>query len=613
MAVACLSLLSQPAIAEDTKLLQCVNSTDQDVSCLILYVRDTNGSLVANRDFVVGGPFKPRVGVSTLGAYSVVKIDWDECVIAPRNNVSVLLQTRNGPMSLRSANWCKDGVQLGRLDIPSGTTGRGPDGSFQPLPPTISGPGAAYKVTNTYRKGRTAPAFCTPWFIGPPRFDHRSFCWYRIKCDPGYDWYYRTVFYCCPTSPQCVFGAFRICIPLSSWKYGGTVPGEYELEATSVKPRGEIINWNIFGPPKNLSRKLSLAGMTYSHEVFTMNPESGLFKRTHDAIETFQAMGNALVPTFQRDAEIPRPESFEEMLAVHGRPYLKAAESARQLANTLKDAAFGSKVGSDYRRTHRSLTLVAEKMNIVGTCFSAGRAPSSSDVGKLARAFNQLALEANRLGDKYGFKRFESAASSYRELSEQYALATRQLDAGLQTVAHKDDFLWGMIMGPRTTLKDLGVSFDAHARVVFGTPESEGDSNSIPAAIVKIEDRQGNLIDRFDVHVSDFNTVHLPFLGNVDPDQDYVATIKIPGFLARSFRLSDENDGNSIRINELVAGDVDDDNCVSFVDLRLTVRDEGEGGQDAEFVPSTDANSDGIVNQIDSDLVYSNLGKCGDE
>ena len=155
------------------------------------------------------------------------------------------------------------------------------------------------------------------------------------------------------------------------------------------------------------------------------------------------------------------------------------------------------------------------------------------------------------------------------------------------------------------------MAHEAHARVKFGTPDIDWDTNTIPAAVVELTTFEGRPVDRFDVPVSENGVVMLPFLGNIADDQRYLATLKVPGNLSKTFAVSMLNVGNSIRIQELVSGDVNDDDCVTEKDFRLTSNDEGEGGQDADAVPFTDANSDGIVNALDLELIEANLGQCG--
>ena len=607
----CLPIVfATPLRADDSKIIQAINTSGQDVSCLVAYIRGAGNDLTVDPAMIMGGPFQPNVTIAYRSGIAIVTMDWRECVIEPGTTITSLMQTSAGPLGLWRAFWCKDSGRVARVEIPSGTSGTGVGGSFFPLPPTPGG--GTYKLGFESRNKGVVPPFKTPWFKGPPRFAHRSFCWWRLCCTPGYDVEYRLAFYCTPSSLGSLFGGTRICIPLSPWVPGGSVPGKYKWQFTSIKPRGKIVEWNIFGPPKDLSRALADIGMEYTRKVFVADSDSGIFAPSIDASSAFQSMSSALVPTFGLDSEPPVADSFEAMLQIHGRPYLESAEIAAQLTRRLREV-LSQEPNADFHQTARSLTRIARGMETIGTCFSAGRVPPASLFYGMSRAYSSLAQQADELGDAYDLHRFGNVAGAYRQLAEQHALAADQVAAGLDTVAERDDFLWAMLIGARNSMRDAGISFEPHARVVFGLPDYEWDSNTIPAAVVQLRTEDGRVVDDFDVPVSDFNTVHLPYLGNIEPGVQYVANLKIPGCLAKSFGISMKNDGNSIRITELVSGDVDDDNCVTARDLRLTIGDEGQGGQDADAVPATDANTDGIVDELDSDVVNANLGECGDE
>ena len=382
-----------------------------------------------------------------------------------------------------------------------------------------------------------------------------------------------------------------------------------------MKPtNGPVIKSKIVGPHKDLSDTLARAGVgtTYAKDVFADGGDGGTFVQTLDASTAFQQMAGDLIPRFSLDAQLPEPRSFEEMLRLNGAPYLLAADTAQELARTLR-AALQSGSNPEFRSFIRALSTVANSMETVGVCFSSGRAPSALTVQNMVNSFDHLAEVSNQLGDQFGYHRFAAVASSYREVAAAYSIAATELRRGLPDVGSRDDFLWGMLLGAPSALRDVGVSYEASTRIKFSLAEHEWNSATIPAAVITLTNENGRRVDQFDIPVSDNDWVRMPFMGNIERGRRYLATIKIPGCLTKTFPVSMDNDGNAIRINHLVQGDVDDDNCIDDRDFFMVRDDNGVGGQDADFVPATDVNADGIVNSEDADIVMANLGQCGDD
>ena len=614
----------------DAIVVYLTNDTGARACCLEFTMFGTGGNLTVDPNLVDGGPYPPAISITHNGNQATVRLDWGARVIEPGDTVFCVVHSTNSPISYGNGNW-GSGIDptggmivIGPINIPPGPgPWNGPGGGRGPIPPGGGGVTIFYKIEREVRyTNRGARIQYTPWIPGPPRYEHRWFCWWRFCCRPEYKKEVRKVRKCYPRRADGSVGAAIRCDVLTPWKVVRRRKAYYKWRFTSVKPRGVIFPFGFLrflGAFKDLSDKfadLHVGSTTYTRESFAYDEKTGTATPSTDLGTTFLDLSGVLIPEFDIDEPLPRPSSFKETLQINAEAYANGsavvAGFADELSAILADPD-GQSDDFDLRVLRRCIKVIAKCLASTGHSFANGEAPSVRALRKMARSFNILASEFRVLAETSGKARYLHVADSFAEAAVNMQFAAKQVRLGLDTVGERDDFLWAMLVGLPTNMRDIGFAASDHVRLEFSVPDYVWDTGTIPGALVQVWDSQGTLVDSFDVPVSDRNFIQMPFLGNIEENQAYLVFVKLPTFLSTKTLISAKDDGQTVNLGEMVLGDADDDDCVTDRDLEAVMVDaeKGAGGQEAESVPATDINGDGEVNELDIELVLKSLGKCG--
>lgn len=617
------------------------NDTGATASCVRFTVDGTGGGLLVDPNLIYGGPFQPAVTVSQAGNQSTITLDWGQAVIQDGTSVSCILQSRGGPVTFVSGNWCSavssGGVitPIGPVNVPfgsgaatgsGGTPWTGPGGGFgAPWPPLPLPGGGTCKLeleTETRCKRFTGLTICTPWFIGPPRFSHRSFCWRRwcktstAKRQVRFRW--KIVGYDSAGMPTGVKRRGK----WTKWITVGIKFGDWKEKWTSIKPKDFVIPlpWPLpfldlfFGPTKDLSTAFAKEGIgttEYGRDLYDFVPSNDSFVPTTDVATAFHRLSVVLVPQFSDDEPLPNPSSFKEYLQMNAGSYAEGAKVMAELAAMMERELVRTSP-AEVHQIRKCVEEVSLYLESISESFKTGQAPSSNTLGKLSRTFEKLATQFEIHARRSGNQGMIHAADSLKAAASNMEFAQKQVETGLVTVGQRDDFMWPMFAGLTKNMDDVAAANVPHVRVNFQIKDYLRNSGTFQGARVQISTLDGDLIDVADLQVSDRWFVSIP-LDEYTEDQLLLATIKLPTILSASTLISGDFDGADIDLGNLNVGDADDDDCITREDWEAVMIDAemGAGGQHAEFVPATDIDGNGIVDKKDAELVMENLGLCG--
>lgn len=618
------------------------NNTGATASCVQFTVDGTGGGLLVDPNLIYGGPFQPAVTVNQAGNQATVTLDWGQAAIANATSVSCILQSRGGPVTFVSGNWCSavtsGGVvtPIGPVSIPLGSGAAtapggnpwtGPGGGFgAPWPPLPLPGGGTCKLeleTETRCKRFTGITIYTPWFIGPPRFAGRSFCWRRwcktstAKRQVRFRW--KIVGYDSAGMPT----GLKRRGKWTKWITVGIKFGDWKEKWTSIKPKDFVIPlpWPFpfldlfFGPTKDLSPAFAKAGIgttEYGRDLYDFVESDSAFVPTTDVATAFHRLSVVLVPQFGDDEPLPSPSSFKEYLQMNAESYAEGAKVMADLAAMMQRELVRTSP-EEVHQIQKDVKQVSQYLAVISDSFKAGEAPSSNTLDKLSRVFGDLAAQFEKHARRTGSQGMIHAADSFKAAADNMDFARKQVETGLQTVGQRDDFMWPMFAGLTKNMDDVAAANVPHVRVNFKIKDYLRNSGTFQGARVEISTLDGKLLDVADLQVSDRWFVSVP-LDEYADDKLLVASIKLPTILSASTLISGEFDGADIDLGNLEVGDADDDDCITRKDLEAVMVDAemGAGGQHAKSVPATDIDGNGIVDKKDVGAVMDNLGLCGD-
>ncbi len=627
------TLFSNACFAQTAATLYMTNDTGGAASCVRFTVDGAGGDLTVNPNLVY--PYPPMVSITHNGNQATVTLDWGQLMIAKDVTVACVLQTNNGPLTFVNGVWCtgvnSNGtvVQSGPVSIPPGVGGgttpwTGPGGGMGPMPPMPPPVGGSCKCKLEIKKrdkkfrGRSLYSI---WFIGPPRFEHRSFCWYRICCRPKTKKQIRFDWVCYSVDDTGKLGGEKSRKKLTKWITVGYSGGKYKLDWQSWKPRGYVFPIPFpflatFGPPKDLSTLFVKegVGMTeFDTDVFDFVAKEQYFVQSTDAATSFQQLSGALVPQYTLDERLPSPASFEEMINLYSVPYASGAKLMANLSSSLQSELTNASA-AELHAIQKDIKSVSRCLNRISQALGSGKAPSAYVLSRLSRDFGDLAAQVQIHGDRTGNARMAHVADSFKEAAANMNFAARQVSTGLRTVGERDDFMWAMFTGLSKNMADVGTSFRAHVRVHFEMSDYVWHTGTIHGAAFRATNADGDIVDEIDLQVSDRGFVTVPIDQDSDDDKLLMASLKLPTVLSAATMFSNSFDGIDIKLGELTLGDVDDDNCVTDKDFEAVLKaaEKAAGGQFAESVPATDVDGNGQVDLKDLEIVSQNLGKCGE-
>jgi hypothetical protein len=219
----------------------------------------------------------------------------------------------------------------------------------------------------------------------------------------------------------------------------------------------------------------------------------------------------------------------------------------------------------------------------------------------------RLVQGGNLLGSP---QRYPHAAQSINDMASGVDTSFQMVLTGFPTPQEMDFYLWGLMHRFTPNARQAASGAMPHVRLNLDLGEHKWFPNTNAGPIVTVQNAlTQEVTEEFRTSIADLSQIDIPIF---DPNQPIRALIEVPGYLSRVVELGVPIDGQLVPAVALVQGDVNGDNCVDNTDLAAVLGAQGEGGLDAEFVPPTDVNHDGVVDPNDVPIVVANLGLCGD-
>ncbi len=578
----------------DQQAITVVNLSGTEASDLHAYFSGTFGSVYIDPFGVVSVSCTspPAVPTNFTVTDSGV-IDWGTPCVPPGSSVTFIVSTANGPLILDSICWTQGNVIIGcqRDSV-----------TIDPLPPF--GPFGAIKVQVQCRP--RPGGFYTLWF--PPGTINPR-CWARWCCRPTTDYYYRIVW--CPFATR--LGRLLELPPwfrLTGWRKDGSVGPKYFWIFQTYPPHPDSIigvgpkpNWPPIGPFGPWPPWAGNIKVRNTDDGQTFRPGADFATSFFDVFYEIQIQSNS-VDTFP---------TFQSQLMVHSPHYAQAAQMLNPLINEVQQVnaaephPFLPQIELELLRLQGSMFQMAGQ-------FGAGMTGPPPIYIDARDALNNLAgIFFTQLS---GFSpRYANAARDLQAMAEGFDIAVQalMLDPGMVTPLGQDAFRYGLFNRFFLNLPSAATGTMAHVRTQVALGEHDWFP-SIQDEIHVIHQSNSTLeIQDMIMGMSDQSSFDLPLVYELSskaggPDRMW---FKLPAYLGVQVDFT-PSDGMTLGTFALIPGDANNDNCVDAADSQMVEDDQGDGGDAASVVPSSDVNADGIVDTTDLRIVITNMGQCGD-
>ncbi len=589
-------------------IITCTNSTASPASSLELNFAPTSGPLTVN-PMTVLAPGCPSPVVSTFG--STIAISWGANCIPPGATLSLIASRPNSPNALTfsSGTWA---------DI-DGDIGIVTDGDIYIdcfIGRVPNGPRWTIRIRTRYRPINLVYG---DWFH--PAGD----CWYRWCCYDGLECFYRVDLYVFKSAFNRFFG-LRRCIPLTGWRKFRELPAGWDLARQTWPPDGIVINGPI-GPPPNVpiffhgNLPFSIG---FSEEALNSDDTGDSYRPASNLASAFLAVRDAVRISMPGEGPPPPPPpSFEVALMNMAPGYCAAAEALQSVVDEINLISVDE---PDPLLDDVRIDIELIQLSLVGICNQM-----QSAIVQNPLPFQNMSMACDLLATHLIMvpttgQRFQNAAENLQAIAAGFDLAAGFVAANmydnLNDLHERDQFLWTQVARFPNEMFQLAKALDGHGRInvpllppTFQSWQAEDQGE----ALVQVADRDQiaidptNTLDEFTDRLSEFGmlVVRRPDRDDgVDQEVPLRVRFKYPRHLSRVVDIP-PGDGATVSVPALIAGDVNDDDCIDLADLNQVIATQGQGGPFAPQVPPTDVNGDGIVNNIDIMIVQANLGQCG--
>ncbi len=591
-------------------IITCTNSTGTPASSLELNFAPTSGPLTVNPMTVLAPGCPPPV-VSTFG--STIAISWGGNCIPPGATVSLIASRPNSPNALAfsTGTWANIDGDIGSVldgDIYIDCfIGRVPNG-----------PRWTIRVRTRYKP--VNPVY-SPWFHPAGNCWFRWCCWDKLEC------FYRVDLYVFKSAFNRFFG-LRRCIPLVGWKKFRELPAGWILVRQTWPPDGVVINGPI-GPPPNVGAFFpnDLTGsMNFEEEVLNSDDTGDTYRSGANLASAFLNARNALNIVVEGvGPPPPPPPSFEAMMMTMAPGYCGAAEALQPLIDEINLISIDE---PDPLLDDIRIDIELLQLSLTGICNQkqTGIVLDPIPFQDLGAGFNALAQHLMMVPTTE--PRFQNAAEHLLAIDAGMDMADVFVSAnmydGINDLNERDQFLWTQVARLPNEMQQFAKAVDAHGRIdvdllppTFQSWQAEDQGE----ALVQVADRDQiatdptNTIDEFTDRLSEFGSlvVRRPDRADgVDEEVPLRVRFKYPRHLSRVVDVP-PGDGATVSVPALIAGYVNDDDCIDAADLNQVLADQGQGGPFAPQVPSSDVNGDGIVNNLDLNIVQQNMAQCGQQ
>ena len=590
------------------------NSTPSSAATTSLVLSGTESLSIDPLTVHSPGCGPPSITTSDDGVNTTLTIDWGSPCIPSGATVAFLVTRPASPIPLEFLMGIWDDGTGGPVTIP------GEDVYIDCYGDRV--PNGIYWTVR--RRTRYVPLnpFYGAWFH--PAGD----CWYRWCCYTGLDCYFRIDLYVYKSAFGRFFGARR-CIPLVNWTKFRTLPPGWTLVRQTWPPDGVVIEGPI-GPPPDfpINFGFGLAG-SFGAEEDTINSDDRgeNYQLATNLSSTFQAIKNGL-GIVQQGAGTPPPinANFELGLQEMAQGYCAAGDSLQGLIDEIDNVSLLEpdplldQIRTDLEGMQQALFQICGQMQ---TGFVIDPLPFDQmrqSCENLAADLTALPLLLPSTGD-----RFFNAAEHMQAIAEGFLFATAFVGAnmydGFNDLSERDQFLWTQVARLPNELAQFAKAVDSHAQInislappSFQSWQTEDQGDAIITLVNRDQVNSGNILDEYMDRISETGRliIRRPDRedGNISISVPLRVRVKYPRHLSRVIDIP-AGDGLNITMPELIAGDVNNDDCIDNFDVNQVMFDIGEGGPFAPQVPATDVDGDGQVTFEDVAIVQANVGQCG--
>lgn len=541
----------------------------------------------------------PPPTISIVG--TTVVIDWGVACVPPGAKISVMMVTPNAPLggpTLVGCFW----TDIGHVNI-------GPCGNCGFTTVNLGGGPilGAWKIQTRYRP--LGQIGYTKWRRLPGRP-----CWWRWCCNPWGWQCERRIIYCPFSTRFFRFWEVPPWIPVSRWVGGKTLPPAYWWQRTTIDPPP---NERINGAWANAPTAADITDWGWHYDLTTYYSD-GLadpFQEVNDFASAAYGAWQALVATAPLDPNNidpngpPAPSQFEPLLQFVGPGMVQAGFEFLSLIPEIDNVRF-NEPSPLMNQVRADVQLIGLSLVSIGNQWNSGTPGPISSYFQLQNGLQNLSNDMVQAAFQTGSQRFHNAALELQSMREGVDEAINQLLLGLPDPCSQDLFTWGMLSRFAASLRHFATACMPHIQLQLDVGNYQWYGSSIAGAHVTTQDlATSEIVDDSSSPVSDMHRV-----GLVQLDSTPVRLrVKLPTHLSRVVEVPAPFDGLVIPVPPLIQGDANGDNCVDTNDLDMVLADLGQGGEDADSVPSSDVDGSGLVDIDDVVIVQFNMGQCGEE
>ncbi len=556
----------------------------------------------------------PTINTIDDGVNTMLTIDWGSPCIPSGATVAFFLTRPASPTPLSFVTGIWDGGTGGPTTIP------GEDIYIDCYGDRV--PNGIYWTIRIRTRYVPINPFYGAWFH--PAGD----CYYRWCCYTGLDCFYRIDLYVYKSAFGRLFGGRR-CIPLVNWTKFRTLPPGWTLVRQTWPPDDVVIEGPI-GPPPDFPIFFGngLAGSFGVHEDTINSDDRGeTFQLATNFSQTFQAIKNGL-EIVEEGAGSPPPinANFIFNMQEMGPRYCSAGDALQGLIDEVNTVAL---LEPDPILDQIRMNLEGMQQALFQICgqMQSGFVIDPLPFDLMRQSCENLASDLSALPFLLPdtADRFANASENMQAVSEAFLFATVFVGAnmydGFNDLSERDQFLWTQVARFPNELAQFAKSVDRHTRInipiappSFQSWQAEDQGDAMVTLVDRNDVNSGVILDEYMDRLSEFGklVIRRPdrIDGNISIGVPLRAKVKYARHLSRVVDIP-AGDGLNVALPSLIAGDVNNDDCIDIVDVSLVTADLGQGGPFAPAVPPTDVDGDGQVTPDDLQIVQDNVGLCG--
>jgi hypothetical protein len=599
--VSCLLLSPSTVLAADALFVTVENTTGAPAADLHVTFAGTGGNIFVDPLSVhAAGCPVPAVTSNPPVVTATAVIDWGVECVAAGNIVTFIARTANGPLAVVSADWTDDtGAVIG-------------PGAWDtdPLPPPPPGPNPFHvlKFWSQYVGGAKT---YTLYQINEDQ--------YLRECCRAAQWIFTTTYYC-PNASR-FGGLFEIgpWFPLkkvhsgfnkAKWIYTWEWVWFWGIRLEDCIPPVPFNQMPIGPPPSGYGdpQFQEYDPMDFGLDARYSDDAGQTWRQGTDFTSTFQVLAETLV-TYMDTLETVTPVyTLPQIFTETGRKYVASAGVLSPLiteVNTVRVAEPKPLLDDIYQH----LQDVQAACGAVGAHLQTGVANNPAPFQSLGQALDALAAD---IGDVSPSLRFDNAAAEL-SLAAAVAYDAANLAAfGLPDTISAAQF--GSIMNGHIPghMRGFAQAMWPHVAVQARVCDYAWHPSTIDAASVILTNlNSADPPDSLALRINDQGVFYIPTMHIPNGARLHIR-FKLPTFLSVEFDVDYYVDGLRVGPVPLVGGDANNDDCINLIDLAFIGAHNGEGGWGwPTSVSTADVTGDGVVDQMDVDVVQYNFGRCG--